>query len=204
MSFYFPEKLQSVPLDIPVIKPDDSDLWDSIFSKNKSGILKVENNHNVKPGIWIGLDIYRSEDFQGKIYLAKHLDCRNYFPTMFDNIFNFIPMRIKCIRAVSSLSNFYPHSDFDYPEVSFRTLISNPETSRFFYLGSKGNKVYQSLPEHTNTWVYNDSGLKHGSEIPDGQIKTMLIYYGDTDFVKLRELVDRSLVKFQEQAIFID
>jgi len=200
-NFYFPSGVHSFPLDIPRIAVDDVELWRSIYSTHRSVIDKTVINHNGFSGAWIGLDIYRGPNYNisKDIYNANYYDCSSVFPRMFKTIFENIPMDINCIRVATSIKPFIPHTDFSVPVVSLRTILyEQNDIPTFFYVDSNGNKVYQHLPPTTNTWIYNDSTMLHGSDKLPNKSKVLFMYYGVPNFNKLKEIADRSMSLYSE------
>ncbi len=202
--FYFPLGVQSFPLDIPKIAVDDVDLWRSIYTEKKGPIEKTAINHNGFSGAWVGLDIYHGPNYSTSkdIYTANYYDCSQIFPNMFKTIFEHIPMDINCIRVATSVKPFIPHTDFSIPVVSLRTILHEQnEVPTFFYVNNKGEKIYQTLPHSTNTWIYNDSTMLHGSDKLPNKSKVLFMYYGVPNFKKIRELADRSIVRYKQYIV---
>lgn len=202
--FYFPEGVQSFPLDIPKIQVDDVELWRATYTEHKKIIDKTARNHNGFSGAWVGMDIYHGPNYDSSndIYTANYVDCRDLFPNMFKTILEHIPMDINCIRVATSIKPFIPHTDFSYPIVSLRTILHEQnDVPTFFYVNKNGDKVYQTLPPTTNTWIYNDSTMLHGSDKLPNKAKVLFMYYGVPNFAKIRDLADRSIARYQNYVV---
>ena len=120
---------------------------------------------------------------------------------MFKTIFEFIPLDIVCIRLVTSTCSFIPHKDYNHPELSTRTIIVDNNKSPTFFYVKDGKKIYQKLPLETNTWMYNDGNLMHGSDHYPGKSKIMLMYYGKPNNEKLKQILDLSQTQYKDYII---
>jgi len=203
-NFYFPQGIQSFPLDMPRVVVDDVGLWRSIYNTHKAAVDKTALNHNGFSGAWIGMDIYHGPNYSASkdIYNANYYDCSLIFPEMFKTIFENIPMDINCIRVATSIKPFIPHTDFSSPVVSLRTILyEQNNVPTFFYVNVNGEKVYQKLPQTSNTWIYNDSTMLHGSDKLPNKGKVLFMYYGTPNFSKLKELANRSMTLYSDYVI---
>jgi hypothetical protein len=204
MISFFPAGIQSIPLDIPRIAVDNAERWKDLYMSRRQPLTKTGINHNGFDGAWVGMDIYRGPnyDLSKDIYTSPYVDCSELFPNMIKTILEHIPMDINCVRCATSVLPFIPHHDYSTPILSCRTLLidQHPEPN-FFYVNSNGEKVFQTMPQETNTWMYDDSEMMHGSDKKPNLFKVLLMYYGKPIPAKVTALANRSMAKFSEFVI---
>lgn len=193
----------SFPIYTDPVVPNDWDKWWNLWNNEAIFLKKIIKNHNNGRNIWKGFDIYVRNHSDTKIhgYESKKINCENLFPSLFDNLNNF-PMKINVVRAVSSGSDVLPHNDYNTPMKSLRSLLfDNNKSPNFYYIKNK-QKVYQKLPNHTNTWVYNDHVCQHGTDFYKNHFKILLIYYG----VFKEELLQKNfiLAKKMKDCIYVE
>jgi hypothetical protein len=190
------DNLVSAVLNIPRIEPDNWNIWWSWWAEHYSDVYKAKGNHNTGPGLnkWQGLDIYRTEDYDADKdpYIAKYVDCQHIFPNMFANLKS-IPLKISHIRAVQSTQQFTPHRDHNKPATSLRVMLyDNNPTDTFFYLLSNGKLKFQTFPKNSNTWIYYDHLVKHGTHYKVNHFKIILQIWGKWDTIGLEQLLEHS------------
>jgi hypothetical protein len=176
------DHLISTLLIFPKIVPTDWDQWWEVWNKNSTIIKKNVKNHNADQALWTGFNIYVKPGIDPVAltgYIAPFIDCTDLFPALFNNISN-LPVDVKVIRAVSSYGEINPHTDFTSPRISVRTMLydSNPTQTFYYFIDHK--KIYQDIPEDTNTWCYWDHKFKHGTDYDKNYYKILLMYFGDT------------------------
>lgn len=192
----------STPLDIPLIVPNDKSAWEALWNK-ATPVEKVNSNHNAAAASWIGFDIYVKGDINALDktgYLSKNVNCPELFPCIFDNLDKF-PIEVEIVRAVSSCSSIIPHYDYQQEMVSVRSMLydDNPKPTFYYY----GNPIqFQRLPESTNTWMYWDQRLKHGSLFFKGHSKILLMYYGKQKIETIEQCFKDGEEKFTEFVIY--
>jgi hypothetical protein len=172
----------STPLIFPKVEPDDWDVWWKLWNKNSKFLMKVVNNHNEGRARWLGMDIYVGhgiDSAQVTGYHAPYIPYPELFKKLLDNI-DQLPINVKVIRAVSSIYEVSPHSDFLTPNFSVRSLLHDTNPTSTFYYQFNDTKVYQQLPIDSNTWGYWDHKSKHGTDHYSGRRKILLMYYGTT------------------------
>jgi len=207
MISFFPASIQSIPLDIPKIAVDDVNRWRDLYMSARRPLTKTGINHNGFDGAWVGMDIYRGPNYDASkdIYTSPYVDCSELFPKMIKTILDHIPMDINCVRCATSVLPFIPHHDYSTPILSCRTLLTDQNTKpNFFYINSKNEKVFQRMPTETNTWMYDDSEMMHGSDKKPNLFKALLMYYGKPNPAKVTELAIRSMARFSEYVIKVD
>jgi hypothetical protein len=80
-------------------------------------------------------------------------------------------------------------------------LVDQHTEPNFFYVNSNGEKVFQKMPLETNTWMYDDSEMMHGSDKKPNLFKVLLMYYGVPNPAKVTDLANRSMAKFSEYVL---
>lgn len=183
----------STPLIFPKVEPSDWDKWWKIWNKNSRFLRKVVQNHNEAGARWMGMDIYIAPGFdsaQVSGYQAPYIDCSELFKQVLDNI-DQLPINVQAIRAVSSVCAVVPHSDYTTPEFSVRSMLYDTNSTFTFYYNFNNSKVYQKLPNDSNTWGYWDNKCKHGTDYHSGHRKILLMYYGKTKLnINLENSID--------------
>ena len=172
----------STPLIFPKVEPSDWNKWWSIWNKNSRFLRKIVQNHNEAGARWVGMDIYIAPGIDSTRvtgYEAPYVDCSDLFRQVLDNI-DQLPINVQAIRAVSSVCAVVPHSDFSVPEFSVRSMLYDTNSTSTFYYDVDVNRVYQQLPNESNTWGYWDNKCKHGTDYHSGHRKILLMYYGKT------------------------
>ena len=81
----------------------------------------------------------------------------------------------------------------------YRVLISGARTNTFFAM-LDNKKIYPTMPEDTDTYVFHSSSLLHGVEDDPGR---KLLYMNlEIDESKHQKLLEDSLNKYRDYAIF--
>ena len=98
-----------------------------------------------------------------------------------------------------------PHRDdsyyFDTP-LSFRLMIhdENPQPTLFFL--DRHNKKHYPDWSKTNSFVFNNLRLRHGSNYDPNYRKCIFVFWRYVlDIKKYRDLLERSISKFQDKLI---
>jgi hypothetical protein len=181
------EQYVSKVLDIHKLTPTNWNLWWDIWNNNAKPLVRYQQNHN-KPGKWIGFDCYRSDTYNPETegyYNSEFVDCSSVLPNLIDNIKHLFH-KLFLIRILQSTDTFFPHNDFkDEEHVAVRTLLYDENPSSTFYYVINNKKVYQKLPSNSNTWIYKDHLVQHGSDFDDRYKKILITYYG---FINLEQI----------------
>jgi hypothetical protein len=180
------DNIISTPLIFPKIIPTDWNTWWKLWFKESTYLRKSVINHNSRSAAWKGFDIFVHTNTDAPAvtgYESKYIDCNGLFPSLFNNLQQ-LPIDVKVIKAVSSYTSIQPHSDFNDKIFSIRTLLYDNNVFDNFYYMVNNNKIYQKLPNDTNTWGYWDHKSHHGTDFYYGHSKILLMFYGPmkTDF----------------------
>lgn len=188
-------------LDMPEIYPDSWEVWWDIWNSNSAYMKKTVVNHNSGGSGWKGIEIYRGPTYtEDKTYDVRYVDCRHIFPNMIGTIES-LPMKINVVRALQSLRPYPPHHDFVLPQVQCRVLLYDENPSNTFYYIIDGKKVFQKLPEESNTWIYKDEGLLHGSDYNPKYKKILLGIFGHWLHDEDSCLISGSIDRYREYVI---
>jgi hypothetical protein len=181
------DQIISKVLDIPRVTPTNWNAWWDIWNANAKPLVRYQQNHN-KPGKWIGFDCYRGDNYDpdtNGYYHSEFVDCSNVFPNLVDNIMPFFH-KLLLIRILQSTDTFFPHNDFkDQEHIAVRTLLYDENPSSTFYYIINNEKVYQKLPSNSNSWIYKDHLVQHGSDFDDRYKKILITYYGYINFEEI-------------------
>jgi hypothetical protein len=186
------DQIVSKVLDIPRVIPTNWNLWWNIWNSNAKPLVRYQQNHN-KPGKWIGFDCYRGDTYDpdtNGYYHSEFVDCSNVLPNLVDNIKPFFH-KLLLIRILQSTDTFFPHNDFkDQEHIAVRTLLYDENPSSTFYYIINNEKIYQKLPPNSNSWIYKDHLVQHGSDFDDRYKKILITYYGYINFEQINRTYD--------------
>lgn len=189
------DNIVSKILDIPKIVPTDWNVWWDIWNNNAKPLIKYQPNHN-KSGNWIGFDCYRADSYNPSIngyYRSELVDCSNVLPDLVETI-KPIFSELLLVRVVQSTSVFLPHTDFkDQYHIGVRTLLYDDNPGNTFYYVINGERVHQRLPPNSNTWIYKDKIVQHGSEFDNRYKKILITYYGFINFERINTICNSPL-----------
>jgi hypothetical protein len=197
--------LISSPLSFPIVKPNDWNAWWDLWYTEMKFIPKIAGTHNRGQALWRGFDIYvkpGTDPLRWGGYQTKNVNCPELFSSLFDNIDDF-PMDIHCMRVVSSAQPVTPHHDALTKVMGIRSLLyDNNVRPNFYYINSVGDKKYQTLPEDTNTWVYDDFNVSHGTDFYIGHSKLLIVYYGLIKEDMVHKNIDDNIHKYGDYVIY--
>jgi hypothetical protein len=198
----------SVPLDFPKVIPNNWERWNTLWEKNKVFVPKTSQTGNKGQVSWIGFDIYVKDGVDATDlikYKCNNINCPELFPSLFDNL-DKLPIDIQVVRVLQSLSKVNAHQDFavDSNFQSFRSILydNNPQQT-WWYTPDNKIKHYLKLPEETNTWWYDDSKIKHGTDFYPNHDKQLIMYRGTLKKELLSTVLDNSTQKYFDYIIYI-
>lgn len=197
--------LISTPLDLPLIEPTSWDDWWDLWNKESAYTPKVIKTHNNVSSPWKGLEIWSRPGINSRsivTYDAKNVNRPDLFPSIFDNLDKF-PIKIDIVRVVSNFVTVIPHSDAlpDKKILSVRSMLYNTNIEPTFNYRLNGQKVYQTLPKDTNTWMYWDHKTKHAADFHHGYTKHLITIYGRPK-ANYNEYIEKSANMYKDHAIF--
>lgn len=171
--------LISTPLVFPKVEPTDWEAWWGLWKEKAKLVRKVVKNHNRSGAMWKGFHIYRAPgiNLETNGYLSEYVDCSTLLPSVYQNL-DKLPIEVKYIQVVSSLTVIPPHHDFATPELAVRSMLYDGNPAPTFYYEVNGRKVYQTLPENSNTWAYWDQKVRHGTDFDFEHQKILVMFYG--------------------------
>jgi hypothetical protein len=189
------DQIVSKVLNIHKTTPTKWDVWWDIWNNNAKPLVKYQQNHN-KAGKWIGFDCYRGDTYDPLTegyYNSEFVDCSSVLPDLIDNIKPLFHT-IFLIRILQSTSKFLPHHDFkDEEHIAVRTLLYDENPSNTFYYIINNKKVYQTLPPNSNTWIYKDHLVQHGSDFDERYKKILITYYGFINIEQINTIYNSTL-----------
>lgn len=213
--------ITAIPLDIPVIAPDNwSTFWD-IWNEQKEPVV---NEYSTRGNVakWEGMDLIFSEE-KSLYNIERHFcqDMRDACYSMVERIHEYFPFEyMRGIKLWTNTDIVPVHTDrFHikkkpnrhatgrpmFPQ-TFRVMLYDENTCPTFYMASSADKAdagdrhYVSLPCNTNSFVFNDSTAVHGADYA-GRTKILLVLQGKRDNVKYMDLMQRSLAKYGDIAM---
>jgi hypothetical protein len=162
---------------------------------------------------WNFVKITESQQSPYEKSFIKDNILKNY-PELVD-WFSLFPYRsIRNIKLNEQVKEVKPHIDFTKPQLDFELYENNQNNEpcgyRVLLKGSRknalyvikdNNKVYCNMPEETDVYVLGHTSTMHGVE-EDSERLTFFIHL-EIDAVKHEEILQRSLNKYKQYAIFM-
>jgi hypothetical protein len=196
----------STPIIFPRIVPNDWDEWNTIWNKYKKYSPKVKSSGNAGSVIWVGFDIYVKDGVDATDickYKCENINCPELFNSLFDNI-DKLPIDLQVVRVVQSLLPAEPHHDYSGTH-SIRSILhdTNPRQTWWYQTENNDHKHYLKMPDDTNTWWYNDTKVKHGTDFIRGYSKQLIIYNGIPKENEMKILLDNSMKRYSDYVIYV-
>jgi hypothetical protein len=198
----------SVPLIFPKVVPNDWNIWNKVWEKNKNRVTKIAKTKNSGQVDWIGFDIYVKDGVDASDvikYSCENVNCPELFPSLFDNL-DILPIDVQVVRVLQSLGRVPAHQDFaiDSNYQSVRSILydNNPKQT-WWYEDTNNKKHYLKLPEETNTWWYSDAKIKHGTDFYPGYNKQLIMYRGTLKEELMTSTLTASTQKYLDYVIHI-
>jgi hypothetical protein len=196
----------ATPLDLPIIKPDNWDVFWNIWHTYAKDLTKVKMNlRSPVPvsarEVWTGLDIFKSDKGYDISWSAPFYDIKDDLPIM-SNTIRQLPFAIERVRIIQSVKNIPAHSDDSIDWWNIRAMFhyTDPNQQWFFTRpGDRSEKFFLNMPEDTNWFAYNDSTCWHGSVYNEQHRKLLIqVYLLDKD---ITALLNSSIKKYKEYTI---
>lgn len=197
----------SVPLDFPIVEPDDWDEWWRVWDLYCKPAPKINLTHNPGPGNkWEGFIIYKKPEFvyyPKPTYNFEYHDVSYIFTKFFSNLEKF-PIDIDLIKATSSYAPVAPHNEWPVnPQFSARAMLYDTNPISTWYYVCNGKTKFQKLPPDTNTWLWDDSISLHGTTFIKGYRKILLIFEGQVKDGQPEKAFTDSKKKYEDYIIYI-
>lgn len=180
----------STPLIFPKVQPSNWQKWWELWFKESRYLVKTKKNFNDSQAPWWGLDLYVKKNVDSELYTkykAPLISSNDLFLELINNL-HMLPIDVDVVRAVSSQSKVNPHRDTESQSLSVRSLMYDNNVYPTFYYFKNNIKMYQFLPDDTNTWAYWDHKCLHGTDHYRGHSKILIMFYGN--FKKDVDLTD--------------
>ena len=189
------------PLDIPKIVPNDWEQWWDVWDNKTDKLVKIHNNHNSGSNeLWRGINLYKSS------ICRVTYDCPDAFDSpvvknIVEQVFEYIPISIMCIRVIENLMNVPFHSDHAVSRQQLRAVLWSNYTYPVWDFRLKDKIRSFALPDETNTFFYIDKPLEHAAIYDGTKSKGLLCIYGDSPYDNnLQILAEYSAKKFKQYA----
>lgn len=206
-----------VPLDIPVIFDEKIVDW---FFEYKKSITKLKPDvADTKFGYSLFNSVNVCLDDRYKVANPiwsdnQYPSFKQDFPHFYQQMMDYLPLaKIPRFSFWNSTSLIAPHRDhsclLDMP-TGVRVMVydENPVDTLYFYEDTesyKGRKTYISRITETNSFVWNNLRVEHGSDYDVGYSKILLIINDFIpDYKKYRDLIDRSILKYADKLVISD
>lgn len=207
------EQIISVPLDLPKFEPDSwADFWRvwnedaKIFKRHHPD---ANGNGQAEPG-WKGFvwEITGNKDIP--MFITTIKDYSDVFPKLRAQI-DALPFTTRRIQFISNYRVIGEHRDGLYltkdtivGPTAPRIMFYDANTEPTFYYTKKrldAKKYYQTLPEDTNSFAFDNDRTYHGA-VYANRLKIMCsLVISDIDLPAWTELLQRSAEKYQSYCI---
>lgn len=200
-----------VPLAIPKFELPDQEHFKSWWENNSIVPTKIVSEH-LSPET--GYSSAEAVELVEKIkhYWTPNLKTDSFkteFPTLWEQLHDTLPVNdFLTLKVWSSFQEFKEHRDpgelLDIPiSIRIKLYDENPDETLYFF--DNPTKPYtmgliQQVPrlETTNTWVWNNLRVKHGSVYNPNYKKFLIIATGMINVKKYQELLDTSINTYKD------
>jgi hypothetical protein len=196
-----------VPLDIPIISPNDHEKFVSYYFKNAKPSVKVKADVSGAASgnsAFISIDGVPTSDrsIWSKNYIPSF---RSEFKELFDQIIEYFPIKsLDNFIIWNSIANISSHRDesimLDLP-VHFRIMLHNPNDTSTLHITHQNITQEIDIPISTNSFAWNNLRTTHGSTLQKPKI---LFLFGDPlqiDWTKYDHLIEKSISTYKEYVI---
>jgi hypothetical protein len=219
------KKLIYTQIDIPVVLPDPADMED--FHRSHGTVNKdyediIQNRHDYT----VACSRYDVDDWRilpTKQYMDKKdwkvSNCDKYhlnwnpdfvkrFPTLVEAILATPYKEIAFAGWMRQINPYPAHRDSHDPlqpmePRRYNILLTEPEYNTFWMEDGKGGEVCPVGSKEYPIFAFNNTDVQHGTK-PLTKFKLMMGIVGIVDDEKHRQLIERSVNKFPDKAIWID
>jgi len=203
-----------VPLALPEFEMPDKDHFFDWWSKYAIKPNKIISEHlSPETGYASAESVDLIEKFQH--YWTPNMQTENFikeFPHLWQQFNDLLPIEnILTLHLWSSYKPFTEHRDpgelIDTP-MSFRIKLydENPEETLYFFDNptqpySQGPVTQVPKAPNTNSWVWNNLRVKHGSVYTPGYKKILVIATGILNIEKYEKVIDNSITTYKDYCV---
>lgn len=194
----------STPIIFPKVVPNNWEEWDRVWNKYKKFSPKVYESKNLAPVPWQGFDIYVKDGTDATDiikYKCENINCPELFNSIFDNL-DKLPIDLQVVRVVQSMTAVHGHHDYS-DTYSTRSILYDDNPRQTWWYEYNNERQYLKMPDDTNTWMYNDTKVKHGTDFIRGYGKQLIIYRGAPKEAEMKELLDSSMKQYSDYVLYI-
>jgi hypothetical protein len=217
------KKLIYCQIDVPIVLPDPKDMEDFHFTHrvvNKDYEDIIQNRHDYT----VACSRYNVDDWR-ILPTAKYMDKSGWkedsveyklqwnpdfakrFPTLVDAILAAPFKEIAFAGWMRQINPYMLHQDsYDQQQPTeprrYNILLTEPEHNTFYMEDGHGGEVRPNSSKEYPMFVFNNSDVMHGTK-PLTKFKLMMGIVGIVDEERHLKLLQRSLEKFPENAIWI-
>lgn len=201
------------PINLPMVEPDDWDVWWKIWNENFDKLFKKQYFHSEervptgKVQVWNGIQVYDPTDTSQDPTKMTFpvVDIRNSLPKMYDQLQElkkyFLGKNIN-FAFIQSLYPIKPHTDRNSNTWMARQFFYNPVESQQWYFTKPFDKLgetrtYIKMPEDTPWFGFNDGLAWHGTDFDENRKKILLKVYGTLH----HEILQDSMNKYKDYVL---
>lgn len=191
------------PLSVPKIIPNDWEQWWDVWHNNTSNLTKTHKTHNSNYAVndtWKGITLYKNSN-SIMTYDCPDLSDTPIAKNISEQVLDYIPCNIMCIRVIENLTSIDFHTDHPFPKQQIRSVLWNTYESHIWNFKLHDEVRHFTLPDESNTFFYVDNPLQHSAVYDSSKSKGLLWIYGYKQFDdNIKTLADTSAEKFKQQA----
>jgi len=197
----------STPLIFPKVVPNDWGKWNIVWDKYKKYTPKIQKTNNIGQVAWVGFDIYVKDGIDANDiikYKCENVNCPELFSSLFDNL-DKLPIDLYVVRVLQSIAPVPAHRDFshDSGNHAIRSILyDNNVKQTWWYENDRNDKAYLRMPDDTNTWWYDDTKVKHGTDFVFGHNKQLIMYRGSPKESEMKILIESSIKQYSDYVIY--
>ncbi len=217
------QKLLYTQIDVPIVLPDPEDMKDFHFTHgvvNKDYEDIIQNRHDYTVACsryniddWRILPTNQYMDKKGwkegsdDYKLNWNPDFAKRFPTLVDAILAAPFKEIAFAGWMRQINPYILHRDsYDHQQPTeprrYNILLTEPEHNTFYMEDGKGGEVRPNSSKEYPMFAFNNVDVMHGTK-PITKFKLMMGIVGIVDEERHLKLLERSLEKFPEKAIWL-
>lgn len=197
----------ATPLDLPVVKPDNWQVFWDVWNTNKKPLTKIKSNVKQSDSylgtsnVWQGIDIYSAGDVD-TAWHAPLIDIQQTLPNLYKTCVNLPIKNVHRVRLIESQGDVPAHTDDNHDKWSIRAYFYYTDTRPQWYFTQPGDvngtRHYFNPSAETNWFAYNDKHAWHGTDYRAEHPKILLqVYMIDNP----RLLVYNSMAKYKEHTL---
>lgn len=204
-----PDNILVIPLKLPKFEPDSWETFWKVWNEDKKVYNRLHADSAGNDGAipsWIGFSWKFNPLHNLTMFDINDKDYSKVFPILHQRLLESFPFEIQAIMFQSSIKPIRLHTDgnrftdhLPYPASVRIMLYDSNDQQTFYFLNQKTHKAtYLELPQGTNTFVYNNPKILHGSNYLKKEKILMHIICKNIDEPAWFKLLNESYQEFKD------